>query len=1076
MHPQAARPRLYTIPPHADFLATLARAMRSDVFSGAAGGEAAFPAFAGWRIFLPTRRAARALAVAMMRTDSGEEGARLLPRILPLGDVDEDELMLAAAEEAFDGTAGGDAAAPLPPAIPPLPRLFLLAELMHEWAALPEAREWRLAAHIRDHSGAAIRLARSLAELVDSFENEEVPLSAIDGLLEDGPFAPERPEHREAAQHFLAFFARRYPERLAEQGLMGQAARRAALIRRYAERLATDPPDVPVIAAGSTGSLPATAELLSTVARLPTGAVVLPGLDVEMDDASWEVLAPGHPQYGMKRLLERIGADRSEVEVLDFDAPAAGEGTNGNDPEPPEYRARRCRSILLREALRPVETTDTWREQVRTLRLELRDGAEGLHLLQAPNRRQEALAIALLMRETLQAPGKTCMLVTPDRALARAVRAELSRWGVRVDDSAGRPLIDTPAGAFLKMLMEAAVEGFTPVALAGLLAHPLACFRRERASFTSAARDLELAVLRPLLRFDGLASLPDAAAARRESVLQADGARHEHPNVRHMDARRWQAVVALAQDVAEALSRLEEAFNGHLRRPPQRLLQTLLSVAEGVTTPPGEAESLLWRGEEGEALAAALSEVFAHIGTAPDLAPTDFAAFLVSELAAQPVRPHQPMHARLSILGLLEARMLSADRVILGGLNEGIWPETARNDPWLNRTDREFLDLPVPERRISLSAHDFVQAAAGRDVWLTCAERIEQQPVEPSRWLVRLQALLRAAGYDALLQRESWPLALAARLDAPEGEETRPVKEPRPCPPLHLRPLSFSASRVRTLLRDPYAVFAERVLRLVPLESLTPASTPRLFGTAVHAALEEFARRWPDTLPENAAEELLALLEAAHEEHIGNAAHLQQVRGRLKRMAEWFVNTVEEGWRKGFVRAHAECAGRIVFEVVGREASLSARADRIDVLEDGTLRIIDYKTGNLPVRSPASGNYDPQLDLEAALAMHGAFPELGAAREVAELTLVKLTGGEPPGDTDEWHVAKTRQRDRRDIATRARDAFNGLRRLLEDYLDPAQAYLPLDHGRRERGGGDYDHLNRWREWLPLLVGEERDGT
>ncbi len=1074
--PQSRRPRLFTIPPHADFLATLARAMRAGVFS-AAEEERAFPAYSGWRIFLPTRRAARALAVAMMREEAEGPAARLLPRILPLGDMDEDELMLAAAEEAFDAAAGG-AGVVLPPAIPPLPRLFLLAEIMHEWAALPEADAWRLAAHIREHSGAAIRLARSLAELVDSFENEEVPLTDIERLLEDGPFAPERPEHREAAQHFLAFFARRYPARLAAQGLMGRAARRAALIRRHAERLAADPPDAPVIAAGSTGSLPATAELLSTIARLPTGAVVLPGLDVEMDEASWRALQPGHPQYGLKRLLERMGADRREVRVLDFAAPTAGtaaRGADGDGAESPECRARRCRSILLREALRPVETTDAWRAQVERLRLELRDGAEGLYMLQAPNRRQEALGIAALMRETLETPGKTCMLITPDRALARAVRAELARWNVHVDDSAGRPVIDTPAGAFLKLLMEAALEDFPPVALAGLLAHPLACFRRRRGDCARAAADLELAVLRPVMRFDGLYALPDIAAMRGRTVLGEDGGRHEHPNVRHMGARRWQAVQSLAQDMADALAPLADAFDGPRRRPPQQLLQTLLKVAEDVTTPPGEVSSLLWRGEEGEVLANALSEVFAHIDAAPLLAPADFVAFLVSELAARPVRPHQPMHARLSILGLLEARMLTADRVILGGLNEGVWPETTRNDPWLNRTDREFLHLPVPERRIGLSAHDFAQAAAGREVWFTCAERIEQQPVEPSRWLVRLQALLRAAGYDALLQRQPWPLELAARLDVPEAGDVIRVQPPRPCPPVHLRPLDFSASRVKTLLRDPYAIFAERVLRLLPVESLTPAPTPRLFGTAVHAALEEFARRWPDALPQDAVNALIRLLERAHEEHIGNPAHLQQVRGRLRRMAEWFVGDCEEIWRDGLLRAHAEAGGGMTFEVAGVTARLSARADRIDALEDGALRIIDYKTGQLPAPSPDSGDYDPQMDLEAALAMHGAFAGQGDVRDVAELVLVKLSGGEPPGERRDWHAPGPRQKDRRDVATRARDALTGLKRLLQGYLDPAQPYLPLDHGRRERGGADYDHLNRWREWLPLLMGEEAKG-
>ncbi len=1067
------RPRIFTIPPRADFLATLARAMRTGQLPGtpeASGGEAVasatgnaegqqapFPAFAGWRIYLPTRRAARALAAAMLAQAGQGVGAQLLPRILPLGDVDEDELQLAAQAAALEH--GGHHAALPPPAIAPLPRLFRLAELMRDWAFSEDAQGWRLAAHLRRHAGAALRLARSLARLIDSFENEEQPLDAIDRLWKDEPLAPERAEHRLAAQHLLAFLARRWPAWLAEQGLTGAAARRAQLIRLEAEWLAANPPAAPVLAAGSTGSMPATAHLLATIARLPTGCVVLPGLDVDMDDESWQALEPGHPQYGMKVLLEEhLQADRREVQVLDPDDGASG--------------APSARALLLREALRPVETTDRWRQAVRESRQALQDGADGLHLLLAPTRRQEALAIALLMRETLQQPERTCMLITPDRTLARAVRAELARWHIAVDDSAGQPLIDTLSGAFLKLLLEAALHDFAPLHLMALLRHPLACFGMARADCAGAADDLELAVLRPARRFDGLSMLPDMVARRRQVVKEGSG--HEHPNVRILSDADWQAVHELADHLREVLQPLCEALGRGAREGrAAELLQCLLQVAEQATTPP-EEDCLLWRGEAGEALAMALAEILADADdkAAPAMRPADFVNFLQAELAQRVVRPRHEAHARLSILGLLEARLLRADRVILGGLNEGIWPEVAQNDPWLTRTDRKALHLPVPERRIGLSAHDFAQAAGSSEVWLTCSERIDQQPAEPSRWIVRLQAVLGAAGLDSLLLRERWPLDMAARLDVP-ATPRGPVSPPRPCPPLHLRPRHISASRVRTLLRDPYAIFARQVLRFVPLDPLSPLPTPALFGIMVHAALEDFIRRWPRDLPDNAAEELFHLFEQKHAEYIGDDAHLMQVRGRLRRMAEAWVKECEQRWRAdgALLRSHAESEGALTFDVAGRECRLTARADRIDVLRDGTLRIIDYKTGVLPKRNPASSRYDPQMDLEAAIALQGGFAATGEVHSVRELILARLSGGdEEPLKLENWHVpGRRKNEDRRDVRQRAEDALGGLERLLAGYMDEAQPYLPLDHGERDRRPGDFDHLNRWREWLSLLA-------
>ncbi len=1071
------RPRLFTIPPGADFLATLAQAMRRGVLPGGAtgapcpAGQGVFPAFSGWRIFLPTRRAARALAAAMLRLHGSGAPAQLLPRILPLGDVDEDELQLSAEAEALALASGGKDLPP--PAIAPLPRLFLLADLMRRWAADSTAQQWRLAAHLRAHPGSALPLARSLARLIDSFENEEQPLDAVDTLWNDDPVLAERAEHRLAAKAFLQFLAREYPPLLAARGQTGAAARRAALIRLQARLLAENPPAELVIAAGSTGSLPATAELLATIARLPNGCVVLPGLDVEMDEESWRALPPGHPQYGMKKLLqEHVGAARQEVEVLDFSADAE---------TPAEAPHRAGRAMLLREALRPADTSDAWHERLNRadIRQALQRGQEHLHLLPAETRHQEALAIALLMRETLQQPGRTCMLVTPDRDLARAVRAELARWRITVDDSAGLPLVDTPPGMFLMLLLEAALHGFEPVRLMALLEHPFACFGMTRADCARAAADLELAVLRPAWRFDGLHALPTLARERLRALADAQEGRHGHPNARHLSEQRRAALLCLAQQAATRLQPLATALAGGQAANAAELLRTLLEVAQDIATPPG-AHCLLWRGEAGEALTTTLADILTHAADAPHMTPADLAAFLRAELASHPLRPRQPAHARLSILGLLEARLLRADRIILGGLNEGIWPEVAQNDPWLNRGDREALRLPLPERRMGLSAHDFVQAAAAGEVWMTFARRIGQQPAEPSRWVVRLQAVLKAAGLDGALLKaasaDDWPLALAARLDDPRlhvdaGGHVGPIRPPRPRPPVHLRPLRFSASRVRMLLRDPYAIFARQVLRLQPLDPLSPAPTPALFGTMVHAALEEFASRWPRQLPHAADEELFRLLEEKHHEYIGDAAHLAQVRGRLRRMAEAWVEQCERAWRSGdaFLHAHAECEGCLVFPLDnGHEAVISARADRLDVLADGSLRIIDYKTGTLPKRNPSSPAYDPQMDLEAAIAFAGGFAASGDARNVRELVLAQLSGGDPALDLDNWHIPG-RGKDKRNVRQRADDALDGLRRLLNAYLDKHQPYLPLDHGQRERRGGDYDHLNRWREWLPLLT-------
>ncbi len=1026
------RPRLYTIPPDVPFLPALAQAMLSGAFPFQDGLPG--PAdLADWTIFLPNRRTARELAAALLKAAPAE--SQVLARIHPLGDVDEDEIALT------EMAAGEELLKDLPPPVPPLARRFLLARIIHEWAEGDDA--WPLARIIRDHAGEAMKMARALASLIDGFENEEVAFDRLHELL-----SAERPEHRLAARELLEHVRVRYPQELERMGVMGAAARRARLIRARAELYRKSPPAGPVIAAGSTGSIPATAALLAEIARLPSGCVILPGLDRDMDEESWRNLPEGHPQYGLARLLHVMGADRSEVE----DLPGMERRPGGAE-----------RAFLLSEAMRPAETTDEWRAVVARNAVRLTAGAQGMRHIHAEHRQQEAATIALIMRNVLETPGKTAALVTPDRTLARQVRAELARWGIEVDDSAGLPLSDTPPGMFLKLLAEAALSGFSPATLAALAAHPFSRFGLRRGDFMSRFARLETAVLRDLPTFPGIAELP--AVVRRRCRDAALNPGHGHRAVREMAPADWDDMRALAERLGEQLRGLAAVFSDPRPQPLERLLRAHLGTAEAISTDAaGVCE--LWLEEAGETLALSIRELLDHAGAAPELTPRDYAAFVVSELAARPVRPAHASHARLSILGLLEARLVPADVKILGGLNEDVWPPVAENDPFLNRPDRAAMGLPVPERRIGLTAHDFVQAAGNAEVWLTSSRRIDQQPAVESRWLLRLQALLQAAGAeDALKPSDPWT-EWAMLQDMPAAEDRREIDPPAPCPPVADRPARISVTRVRTLTHDPYGYHAGEILGLQPFPPLAARITGRELGIIVHEALERFATAFPKDVPEEAEERLHALFLKSFDERVDDAASRAWWSERFRRIAHWIVKQ-EETWRAGVERVLPEISGKLELQVrmAGRPVCLTAKADRVDVLAGGAARIFDYKTGTLPSADPDAAGYDAQLDLEAAMLLHGAFRGQPVVREIVDALYVKVNGGWPPGETRSLTGRS------QGYPQRAEIALMRLKALLEDYGREEQPYLPIGHGTGSGRPSDYEHLSRWREWISRLAME-----
>ena len=978
-----------TIPPGAPFVDTLAAGILARH-----GGDPLD--LAKVTVLLPTRRACLALRDAFLRRSGGT--ALILPRITPLGDVDPDEI-----EAAADVGAVGDADAAVPPAISELSRRLLLARLILAWGGESDMR-----------ADQAVRLAGELAALLDQVQTARLSFDALDGLVPD-----DYAEHWQHTLDFLKIVTAEWPALLAERGLIDPAVRRDTMLGRLAERWLAAPPADPVIAAGSTGSIPATADLLAVIANLPAGEVVLPGLERDADEASWDAIDESHPQYGLKRLLGHIGIDRDRV----ADWPLCDDIAASHP----------ARAALIAAALRPAETTDAWRDMPAPP-----DAAfDGLERIDCPGAREETGVIALKLREALEHDGRTAALVTRDRGLARRVAAELGRWGVALDDSGGQPLADTAPGSFLRLVAELVAARATPLALLAALKHPLAAGGRAPGRFRARVRALERKVLRgprPEAGFTGVARALAAAKAP--------------PGLRDF----FDAIATAAAPFAEAMARPSVGLG--------EIARAHLGFAEWLATSDAEpGAERLWRGDAGEAAAAFFTELAEEAGVLPPIAGRDYPTLIDRLVETRVVRPRFGRHPRLHIWGPLEARLQHADVMILGGLNEGSWPPEAAADPWLSRPMRARFGLPAHERRIGLAAHDFAQCAAAPNVVLSRAEKIEGTPTVPSRWLARLGTLVEGWGRtERIAGAPAW-LAWHAALDRPEV--VRPAPPPAPCPPVDARPRRLSVTAIETWLRDPYAIYAQRILKLRPLDPIDadPGAADR--GTIIHEALDHFVSAFDGALPDDALTRLVDFGRAAFERFGDRPGVVAFWWPRFERIADWFI--AEERVRRAALQAIAsEIVGRLEIAAPAGRFTLTAKADRIERRADGTLAIIDYKTGVVPSTAEVEAGLAPQLSLEAAIAVAGGFEDIAAAA-VGELAYWRLTGAEQAGEIKPVKA---------DAMALARDAEAGLRVLIATFDDPATPYLARPDAARAPRFSDYEHLARVKEWSDPARGEE----
>lgn len=1030
-------PRVFTIPAGVPFLDTLAEALTS-------GRLVAFDrddplALAGVTVLLPTRRAVRAFREVLARRLDAD--AAILPAIRTIGDVDEEEHLLAPSSE----PAGQRLA--LPAAVTPLARRMTLTRLILAWGRAVRRELLALSADepllIPASAADAAQLAGDLARLLDDMETAGVPWQRLERLVPE-----DHARYYQITLDFLKIVAEQWPAHLAEVGLTDPAVRRDTLIRAAAARLGG-----PIVAAGSTGSIPATAALLKAIARHDQGAVVLPGLDQDLDEDTWQAIgaaadAPpsafGHPQFGLKQLIASLGILRADV------APLATAGAD-----------LATRGRLVAEAMRPAETTDRWAE---TSIADAGAALAGISLMVARNEQEEAVAIALALRETVETPGATAALVTPDRTIARRVAAELGRWGLAIDDSAGVPLDRLPEGIFARLVAEAALSAADPILLLALAKHPLAAFGMSRPQCRRAARMLEIALLRGHRVVGGIARLGEALARTRAELGEAG--KHAPAARRRMADEDWGAAERLAAAFAETLAPLEQALTAAAGVDVAAATALLTAALTAAATDDTGADALDPASGGAPRMLAEMLSGLGESGGALTLRGGEFPDFLRALMADVSLAPPGGSDPRIAIWGTLEARLQSADLVVLAGLDEGVWPAATRTDPFLSRAMRGDIGLPPPERRLGQAAHDFVEGLMAPRVIVTRAEKRGGTPSVESRWLQRLEAVAGKAAMDAARQRGAATIALARGIDAVMSADVRPVKPPRPQPPLAARPRSLSVTEIETLVRDPYAIYARHVLGLDELEPLGRAPDFALRGSLIHAALGDFITRWKGPFDATATEELLATGRRVLAEIEGFPDVHAIWSLRFATIARWLVQW--EAARDSVIATRrAEISGAIEIPLGQSTFRLRGRADRIDLRHDGTLDILDFKTGSPPSARQVLVGFAPQLGLEAAMVREGGFDEAFRGASIATLAWIGLgrVGREDPLKSaveKDWTADGI-----------AAEVMGRLRALLEAFADPERAYVsrarPMFETRYE---SPYDHLARVREWG--LVESEED--
>ena len=964
-------------------------------------------------IYVPTKRARLGLIDEFLRLN---DGSQLLPNIFTLGEGDD-------AENAFFTDPDVDSHQVTSKTY----RTAFLSRLVAAWAHKTQAGFSSPPTLVE-----ILAMAQSLGALIDDFNTEEVSAKALDHLVPE-----DLAENWQQTLQFLKIAFEAWPAHLADIGHIDASKLRQERFDLASNTLHLRYGNRPVIAAGSTGSVPATARFLKAISQLPNGAIVLPGFDTSMSTNDHANLidpasqSHAHPQYGMAHLLRTLNAQVQTIVGL------------GDDTQP-------IRRALVDKALLRPEDTANWHEYRRSLENDqLHDALQNLSVFAAPNADIEARAIAIAARQAIH-HGKSVGVISPDRDLARRVRAELERFAIRIDDSAGMPLHQSPAGRWLRQILVAVQSNFAPVDLMSLLANRHVTLGLGRADVSRMRELLDISIMRGVRNSNGLQGYKSELLELKESeARQAVVLKDEEID----------ELVELLERLEQALAPLVAAMGG--KASISRIAACIPSLVPSVYTSDearlnqfqGAAELVAWSTE-----LAADAEVVEHESG------QDLMSALTLLMQSVTVRPSETTRQDAQIWGRIEARLLQPDMMILAGLNEGVWPEIVEPGPWLSRGMKLALSLDPPERKVGLAAHDFLMAMGAKEVLVTYAKRRGTSPADPSRFLQRFEALVGEDCSKALYDRAQNLRYFAQVLDTPTASAR--AERPAPKPPADIRPRRLSITEIETLIRDPYAIYAKHVLGLRKLRELGAPPDAAERGNLIHNVVAKFVEEGHDFVSGDAHATLMQLADSEYQ-RMADAEDKKQI--WLKRfglIAQRFLE-FERARQNDVSSRHAEKRGKTKIAIAHDEVEIFGYADRIDVMRDGELEIIDFKTGGVPLPKEMQQFLSPQLPMEAIIAASGGFDDVDRA-QAKNLRYIKMAHGPDAFEVKDFSKGKRPLIDVIDDYQRYFSAFAEMMLLSEQHAMVSQ----LTPKEAQQFPGDYDHLARMKEWMVDLGEDE----
>lgn len=920
---------------------------------------------------LPNRRACQSLSEAFVRLKGLEP--TILPQIVPIADIEEDEVFLTGQSNILQN---------LSPEITKTERVFIFSKLISQ---KPELGFGHLSL------AQAYALAENLAALIDLSYNENLDFSRLSEIV-----PAEFAAHWQESLELLKIITEYWPQILRERNKADTVKRRNQLLEAELKLWQQSQTKQKIVVAGSTAAFPLQKQLVKTVLNLPNGEVWLYGLDSCLEDSGWAQIDENHPQFELKELLDYLQIDRGSIINL-------------------PQKTFSSRERLVSEIMRPAAASAEWRSL--SSNPLLKENFEGIHLLNCDDIRQEAQAIALLIRNTLEMPEKTAALATVDRNLARRVISELKRWNIVADDSAGQPLSLTPIGVYLRQIINVLENDFSQVSLLSLLKHPFTSCGQNPAVFNQKVRKLEL-------------------SWRKKEDLS--------PELAEFITGIKEIFAPLCELYRQAETDLQQFFTSHIKTA-ELLADTDIKTGD----------KIIWKNDAGAVASKFVSDFMQNCVILGKIKPHDYLAFLESMLIEQNVRVRYGMHPRVKILGPIEARLTQFDVTIIGEVNEGVWPKLPTADLWMSRPMKKDFGFPLPERNIGVAAADFAHLLNAKKVYLTRAERVDGTPTNKSRWWLRFETILAAnfgnqkedkAKYEFLYDNK---YSLWAKYLERATEQKR-ISAPEPRPPLPLRPRKLSAVNFEMLMRDPYTIFAKYILKLYPLEELDEDVVYRDYGNIVHAVIEKFNNIYnTGAYPPDAEQQLLKLGEA---EFAANNISLD-IKAfwwpKFVKTAAWLVET-EKNYRSEVKKVYNEVTGSLDFASDGGKFTITAKADRIDETIDGHLNVLDYKTGKARTLKEIITGMAPQLPIEGLIAEKGGYAGI-PAKKVSTLRY--------------WRLGKE------EIAANSEQSQKGLERTMS-YLQTLIAYFdkestpyyakPNPHDAPDYS--DYDHLSRFLEW------------